>query len=146
MPWRRVEEWAYGSILLDLDTWWGWWVKFTRRLRYPQGNCPSESTEQGAGWAPEPIWSFWSIKQSLSLAGNWTQTVQPIVSCYSDINFTFISDEWDSISNRMRGRVKRGPSWTQWWHLSGIKPSPTRSEKSGCQEKPKISWGKFVSV
>jgi hypothetical protein len=41
MPWRRVGEWRYGSIILELGTRWRWVVSFAGLPLYPSGRDPS---------------------------------------------------------------------------------------------------------
>jgi len=38
----------------------------------PRNTSPT-STEQGAGWAPRPIWMFWRKQKFLVPAQNWPQ-------------------------------------------------------------------------
>jgi hypothetical protein len=40
MPWRRIGEWMYKPIFLDLGTSWRWVVSFTPRQLYPRRRRP----------------------------------------------------------------------------------------------------------
>jgi hypothetical protein len=50
-PWRRVGEWTYSAIILDLGIRWRWVVSFTHRLLYLRGNSSRYPLDRRLGGA-----------------------------------------------------------------------------------------------
>jgi len=62
-------------LILNLDTRRGSVVNFTPRPLFSWERTPIPA-EKDAGWAPEPVWSFW--RNLLPLPGFGPRTVQPV--------------------------------------------------------------------
>jgi hypothetical protein len=65
-PWRRMGEWKYISIILDLGTRWRWVVRFIPRPLYRWG--------KSSRWAPEQVCA---VRISPVPWGNGSPAVQP---------------------------------------------------------------------
>jgi hypothetical protein len=55
-------------LILDLGTRWRRVVNFTSQTLYSLGKT-SVPNEQEAGFAPEPVWTFWRREKSVATAG-----------------------------------------------------------------------------
>jgi hypothetical protein len=50
----------------------------------PPGKELSVPIVQEAGWAPEPVWTFWSTEKCLSPDGNRTPAVESVACGYTN--------------------------------------------------------------
>jgi len=62
------EKRGIAPLILNPGTRWGSVVNFTPRLLFYWERTPIP-TEQDAGWAPEPVWSFWRRDKSPAPTG-----------------------------------------------------------------------------
>jgi len=63
-------EFKCWTIKVNLNTRWRW----VTELHPLAALCPGrtlEPTEQEAGWAPEPVWTFWRTEKPLATTGIW---------------------------------------------------------------------------
>jgi hypothetical protein len=80
MPWTRMGEWRYSSIILDLGTRWRWSASCPSRFT-PWGNSPRYPLDRRLG-GPQS-WSGRCGEKSLAPARNRTRAVQHVLCRYS---------------------------------------------------------------
>jgi hypothetical protein len=82
-PWRRMGEWTYRSIFLDLGTSWRWVVNFTPRLLYHSGKRPG--THYIGGWVnPRAGMDDLEKRKFLTLPGFELRSLRHPASRYTD--------------------------------------------------------------
>jgi hypothetical protein len=54
MPWRRMRDWRYKSIIINFSATWRWVLSFAPRPLYPQ--YPLDRRVSGL---QEPVWTLW---------------------------------------------------------------------------------------
>jgi hypothetical protein len=58
-------------------------VRFTPRPLLSTRKKPQVSTDEEAGWAPEPVWTLWRSEKYISSGGYQTPAVQPVAHHYT---------------------------------------------------------------
>jgi hypothetical protein len=79
MPWRRLGEWRYSSIIPGLGTRWRWTISFTPQPLYPRGKSRRYPLDRGLG-GPQSRSECYGEKKNVAPTGNRTPAVQSVAT------------------------------------------------------------------
>jgi hypothetical protein len=111
-PWRRLGERRYSlysSLTSALDR--SEWSASRPGRALPPGKGPTVPIGQGAGWAPEPVWTQRLEEKSSASVGDRTPVVQSVVSHYTNwatpaaCTMSLIENTRLINKNRRRGQI-----------------------------------------